>query len=210
MTEIERPERIAYRNPIKRLGWAQVYHVLTLDTDLSDGAFRLYSLLLKYARQAGSCYPGIERMSLDLDRGKRTVARHLSELVERGLVTREQRAGTSAITYVEDLETVYNDIHAKNGMDTMPKMACKEESVKKKYDNNDNGKRTHLEQLFSNEIGEVTPGVRERLAQLLEEYPDLVRWAQAFDAVVSSGVRRLDYLTACLESDGKPRWSRPR
>jgi len=62
----------------------------------------------------------------------------------------------------------------------------------------------------SNEIGEVTPRVRERLVQLLDEYPDLVRWEQAFDAVVSSGVRRLDYLTACLESDGKPRWSRPR
>ncbi len=79
------------------------------------------------------------------------------------------------------------------------------------HDNNDNGSKAHaVEQLFSNEIGDVTPGVRARLGQLIEEHPDLVRWEQAFDAVVSSGVRRLDYLIACLESDGKPRWSRSR
>ena len=102
-------DSLAFRNPVKRKGWAQVYHVLTMDEELSDGAFRLYVLLLKYAQQRGGCWPGRERLARDLGTTTRTIDRRLAELIERGLITRVQRVNQTAITWIEDLETVYAD-----------------------------------------------------------------------------------------------------
>ena len=51
---------------------------------------------------------------------------------------------------------------------------------------------------YEAEIGTVTEGVAGRLLVLTEEHRDPDRWRQAFDAVVRSNVRRLDYLEACL------------
>jgi len=103
----EEPGSIRFRNPVKQQGWAQVHHVLTLDTELSDGAYRLYVLLLMYARQSDGCWPGVERLARDLGRAPSTVKARLAELVKRGLITRERRLGTSSITWIEDLEKVY-------------------------------------------------------------------------------------------------------
>jgi hypothetical protein len=36
----------------------------------------LYTLLLKYARQAGGCWPGVERLSKDLDKEPRPRSSH--------------------------------------------------------------------------------------------------------------------------------------
>lgn len=95
-----------------------LYHVLTLDKKLSDGAFRVYALLLKYARQGDGCWPGIERLATDLGKGERSIKRLLAELESRGLITRERRYGRSSLTWLEDLEAVYGkqpDDRAKNG-----------------------------------------------------------------------------------------------
>ena len=70
---------LAFRNPVKRKGWAQVYHVLTMDEELSDGAFRLYVLLLKYAQQRGGCWPGRERLARDLGTTTRTIDRRITD-----------------------------------------------------------------------------------------------------------------------------------
>lgn len=103
----EAPESIRFRNTVKQQGWAQVYHVLTLDTELSDGAYRLYSLLLKYARQSDGCWPGVKTLARDMGRAPSTIKARLDELVRRGLIIRERRLGTSSITWIEDLETIY-------------------------------------------------------------------------------------------------------
>jgi len=101
----DEPEPLRFRSTVKQPGWAQVYHILTLDKELSDGAFRLYALLLKYARQSGGCWPGVNRLAQDLGKAKSTIKIRLAELTERGLITRERRFGTSSITWIEDLES---------------------------------------------------------------------------------------------------------
>jgi len=136
-------ERIVHRNPVEQTGFARVSHLLTLDATLSDGAYRTYALLLKYAHQADGCYPGIERLAQDLARGERSISRYLGELGTRGLITRQQRLGTSAMTWLEDLSDVYDankfilakygeDESAKYGVLSLPNVAGKEEAEKKK------------------------------------------------------------------------------
>ena len=103
-------EQISYRRSVDQIGFARVCHLVTLDEALSDGAVRLYMLLLKYAQDKGACWPGITRLARELHKSKRTVKRYLVELVERGLITREQRGnGKTAKTWIEDLEAVYGD-----------------------------------------------------------------------------------------------------
>jgi hypothetical protein len=65
-------------------------------------------------------------------------------------------------------------------------------------------------QLYEAEIGVVTEGVAQRLLALAGEHRDPDRWRRAFDAVVGSNVRRLDYLETCLANDGRPRPKRER
>ena len=102
-----RTEEIRFRNPIQRHGFAIVYHVLTLDKTLSDGAFRLYALLLKYAQQKNHAYPGVQRLADDLGTSERTIKSRLAELEQPGLITRQRRFGKSSITWIEDLTEVY-------------------------------------------------------------------------------------------------------
>jgi len=59
--------------------------------------------------------------------------------------------------------------------------------------------------MYENEIGLVTEGTAQHLMVLTEEHRDINKWRKAFDAVVQSNVRRLDYLVKCLENVGKPK-----
>ncbi len=66
--------------------------------------------------------------------------------------------------------------------------------------------------LYEAEIGAVTEGVMQMLLALVEEHGDPDVWQRAFDAVVGSNVRRLDYLETCLENDDQPKpdaWASP-
>lgn len=109
----EQEEQLRERQPLDA-GFSMILHVMTLDKALSDGAFRLYALLLKYARQAGGAWPGVARLAQDLGKGARTIKRDLAELETRKLITRERRYGRSSVTWIEDVNAVYAE-GAKNG-----------------------------------------------------------------------------------------------
>jgi hypothetical protein len=59
--------------------------------------------------------------------------------------------------------------------------------------------------MYENEIGLVTERTAQHLMALTAEHRDVAKWREAFDAVVQSNVRRLDYLVKCLENVGKPK-----
>jgi predicted transcriptional regulator len=106
-------DEIRFRRRIEEAGYSILYHVLTLDGELSDPAFRLYSLLLKYAQQKDYAYPGVKRLAEDLGKSEKSVKRALAELGRRGLISRQRRFGTSTITYIEDPNEVYGDLLAQ-------------------------------------------------------------------------------------------------
>lgn len=81
-------------------GFAQVPHAVTLDARISDGAFRLYSLLHLYAQQKAVCWPGLARLASDLQCGPATVKRRFTELERVRLVRRARRYGHSSLTWL--------------------------------------------------------------------------------------------------------------
>jgi hypothetical protein len=97
---------------VEQAGFARLSHLVVTDPELSDGAVRLYARLLWYARRDVRCWPGRERLAQDLGVSLATIKRRIAELVDRGLITREQRLNKTAMTWIEDLATVYGEAEA--------------------------------------------------------------------------------------------------
>jgi DNA-binding MarR family transcriptional regulator len=106
-------QEIRHRNPIKELGFAAMEHALTLDTNLSDGSYRTYALLKFYWQNKYTAFPTVDTMATQRGLRRETVGVHLKELVDKGLITRQPRVGTSTLTHLEDLPQEYSDLALK-------------------------------------------------------------------------------------------------
>jgi len=100
-------EEVKFRSPFDEAGWAMVSHLLTEDGALSDGAFRTYAVLLKFAQQKKKLWAGVDTLARLRHRNAATISRHLAELQARKLITRKRRLGTSWITIIEDVTEIY-------------------------------------------------------------------------------------------------------
>ncbi len=70
-----------------------------IDTDVSDAAFRVYSLLLRYGNTSGQRMPSRKLLAVRLHRSVDAVDRAVRELVDTGLVRIEhRRAGRRNLT----------------------------------------------------------------------------------------------------------------
>ena len=61
------------------------------DSNISDGAFRVYVELCGYADQDGMCFPSMSTLAADLGCSRETVKRSVRELERCGVLSREQR-----------------------------------------------------------------------------------------------------------------------
>lgn len=99
-------DHVKFRNPVKQVGFAQLEHIMTLDPELSDGAYRTFALYLKYAHQKDVCWPSRERMAADRGKSEGTLKRHNRELQRLGYITRKRRMNQSWLTIIEDVEAI--------------------------------------------------------------------------------------------------------
>src|SRR3972149_985905 len=76
----ERLEQIVVENEMLRAGFAAFPYLVLRDVRLSVGARLAYAVLLMYAWQEGSCFPGQERMASDMGVSSRHLRRFLTEL----------------------------------------------------------------------------------------------------------------------------------
>lgn len=100
---------VVHRSPTQRKGFAQIPHAILTDPALSDGAVRLYGILLSYAFQGESFKCGQTKMARDIGKDDRTIRRLLKELHGRGLVTPVRQGQRMVNIYVlEDAYTLYD------------------------------------------------------------------------------------------------------
>lgn len=83
----QRYERIIVENEMLRAGFAALPYIVLRDSKLSPGARLAYAILLMYAWQEGSCFPGQARMAADLGASERHLRRFLKELQTAGYVS---------------------------------------------------------------------------------------------------------------------------
>jgi len=74
-----------------RQGFTQVPNVVLRNPRISFGAKLAYAVLLSYAWQDKSCFPGQERMAHDLGVTSRSVRTYLAELESAGFIVVAQR-----------------------------------------------------------------------------------------------------------------------
>src|SRR5690348_6824894 len=83
-----------------RAGFAQVPNRILRMKGLSHGARLTYALLLSYAWQKGSCFPGQERLAEDLDVSRQSVSTYLRELKTKGLIIVKRRGLGQTNVYI--------------------------------------------------------------------------------------------------------------
>ena len=95
---------IVIDEPALRGGFTIVPNVLFSCRRLSHGARLTYVLLLKYAWQEGSCFPGVERLAEELEVERKSVMRYTRQLQRLGLITIERRGrGKTNVYHINKL-----------------------------------------------------------------------------------------------------------
>ena len=74
-----------------RHGFTSIPNVILKRHDISPGAKLCYVMLLTYAWQEASCFPGQERLAEDMGVVKRSVVTYMKELQDSGLVVVKRR-----------------------------------------------------------------------------------------------------------------------
>ena len=100
-----KPGVITILEPSLSYGFTQLPRPVLKARGLSRNAKTLYALLLDYAWQSGSCFPGQTRLADDLDISVDSIRRDLDELRKYGLISWQRRPGLSAtnIYYIHRL-----------------------------------------------------------------------------------------------------------
>ena len=76
---------------LTRGGFTQVPNFLLKSSALSAGDKMTFAMLLSYAWQNDYCFPGQQRLAIDLGLDERSVRRHLKALQAEGLLTINRR-----------------------------------------------------------------------------------------------------------------------
>ena len=96
---------IVIQNETLRHGFTQIPNYVLRDGRLSFGARLSYAILLAYAWQEGSCFPGQERMARDLGVSRQSVSEFLRELRRAGYIDWRRRGlGRTNVYTILDLE----------------------------------------------------------------------------------------------------------
>lgn len=112
--EIVAKHTIVVLNEALKHGFTQLPNFVLKDKTLSFGARLAYAVLLSYAWQAESCFPGQQRMAEDLGTSDRSIRTFLNELKERGYIDwKQQGLNRSNIYYILDYQPLKLEVERK-------------------------------------------------------------------------------------------------
>ena len=103
LKEILDRHTIVVVNEALKHGFTQIPRYILRDKHLSFGARLTYAVLLSYAWQDESCFPGQERMAKDLGVTRKSINDYLNELKRCNYISWERRGlGKTNIYYILD------------------------------------------------------------------------------------------------------------
>jgi DNA-binding MarR family transcriptional regulator len=89
--EILEKHTIVVLNEALKQGFTQLPNYVLRNNKLSTGARLTYAVLLSYAWQKDSCFPGQERIAEDLGVKRNAISNYLKELKDEGFISWERR-----------------------------------------------------------------------------------------------------------------------
>ena len=78
-------------NPVLQGGFTQVPNFILKNSNLSPGAKVTYAMFLSYAWHNDSCFPGQDRLALDMGMSRSRVTEFVGELEQSGLISIQRR-----------------------------------------------------------------------------------------------------------------------
>ncbi len=91
LKEILEKNTIVVQDAALKTGFVQLPNFILTDSKLSSYAKLSYALLLSYAWQKDSCFPGQERMANDLGVSRQYLSKALNELQDSNYIKVERR-----------------------------------------------------------------------------------------------------------------------
>jgi hypothetical protein len=78
-------------DPVSAAGFTQVPNFVLRDSNLSIGAKLTYAMFLSYAWHNDRCFPGQERLAVDMGMGRTSVTAFIGELEKFGFISIQRR-----------------------------------------------------------------------------------------------------------------------
>ena len=98
---------IVILNQALKHGFTQLPNYVLRDKKLSFGARLAYAVLLSYAWQEDSCFPGQDKMATDLGVKRQAINHYLQELKSSGYISWERRGlGKTNVYYILDFKPI--------------------------------------------------------------------------------------------------------
>ena len=82
----DRNIELATNDPVVRGGFTQIPNFILTNGELSLGARVTYSMFLQYSWHNDSCFPGQERLAIDMGMSQSRVSEFIKELEAAGLI----------------------------------------------------------------------------------------------------------------------------
>ncbi len=103
---LEKDTVVVLNEALKR-GFTQLPNYVLKSNELSPGAKLAYAVLLSYAWEKDSCFPGQDRMGKDLGVGRQAVNGYLQELKKYKFISWKRRGlGKTNIYYILDYKPI--------------------------------------------------------------------------------------------------------
>jgi DNA-binding transcriptional regulator YhcF (GntR family) len=100
------PDTLIIENEALRKGFTVIPNYILRNPELSPGARLTYTLLLSYAWQEGSCFPGQKRLAADIGLKERMVRYYLTELKKAGFIEVIRRGlGKTNVYIIKDIKS---------------------------------------------------------------------------------------------------------
>ena len=88
---LDRNIKIVGGDPLTQQGFTQIPNVILKTTKLSGGAKLAYTMLLSYAMQDDRCFPGQDRLGVDMGVSRQTANQYIKEMEQKGYVNIKRR-----------------------------------------------------------------------------------------------------------------------
>jgi hypothetical protein len=129
------PNTLVLANPALRGGFVQLPVAVLQTPGLSRDAKLLYAILLRYAWQAGSCFPGYETLQADMDCSPNSLTKYMGELDRVGLISRQRRyLGQTTIYTLHELPKQALPGKSRKNWDTSPPKTATSASQKLRHE----------------------------------------------------------------------------
>jgi biotin operon repressor len=88
---IDRNITIIGADPLTQKGFTQIPNVILKSAKLSGGAKLAYTMLLSYAMQDDQCFPGQDRLGVDMGISRQSANKFIKELAKLGFINIKRR-----------------------------------------------------------------------------------------------------------------------